>query len=196
MNETPTLEEAYRLYYRYVYVICYKFTRNMDDAEDAAQEVFLHLTKNLQNFRGESKFTTWLHRVTVNLILMKIRGPRVAWHRRLASLEELAENPDGAPALQRALACRDVNLESAVDRTVLLSAMERMPAGYRLVLELRELQGFSHEEVAELLGVSVGLSKSQVWKARDWLAHELGAPPLKKEDDLDAVLLSELEQYL
>lgn len=194
-HPTPTLEEAYRLHHKRVRSICYKFVRSNEDAEDLTQDVFLHLSKNLHHFRGEARFTTWLHRITVNVVLMKIRGNKVRWRKNLASLEEMAENPDGVGALQRALACKDTALESSIDRAVVREAMERMPTGYRLALDL-DLQGFTAEEVATMLGASVGLAKSQLHKARVWMASAVGATQAPVDEGKLDELLDGFEQYL
>lgn len=171
--------------------------RNIDDAEDLTQDVFLHLHKNIHQFRGESKFSTWLHRITVNYALMKLRSGKVAWIRNTASLDEMYENPECVNALQRALTCRDSVLESTIARTVLQEALKDMPLGYRVAIELHCIQGMNHEEIALVLDTSAGNSKSQVHKAKAWLADKIGAAHVgtSSEEDVDT-MLSDLEQYL
>jgi RNA polymerase sigma-70 factor (ECF subfamily) len=149
-------EDLYRRYFRRVYSVCLRMTRNAHDAEDLTQEVFIHLFKKIGSFRGESAFTTWLHRLTVNQVLMSMR-----WRKRRpeVSLEESqamrvareAKGPTGLPL---------------VDKVALKRAVARLPEGYRAAFWLYDVEGYDHSEVAALLGVTEGTSKSQLHRAR------------------------------
>lgn len=160
----PTLEEAYRLYHKRVIMLCTRFTRSVDDAEDLAQDVFLRVARYLPSFRGDCAFTTWLHRVTVNTALDKLRGPARKWERELASLEMLAEDPDQMATLQRALTSRDAPLESVVERLAASRAVASLSPGTRTVLELR-MQGLSHKEITAVVGCSVPAARNSVSRA-------------------------------
>ncbi|HEU4391265.1 MAG TPA: RNA polymerase sigma factor [Blastocatellia bacterium] len=150
-------EQLYKKHYRRVYSICLRMTGNVAEAEDLTQEVFIQLHRKLGSFRGEAAFTTWLHRLTVNQVLMHFRKRSV----RSELTTEDGEVPDSVDP-------DTVNPESMpiVDRIALESAIGKLPPGYRTVFVLHDVEGYEHEEIAKLLGCSAGTSKSQLHKAR------------------------------
>ena len=125
------------------------------------QEAFLQVFRNLGSFRGDSAFSTWLYRVAVNTVLMKRRRKSPP----IVSLDEPASADSPAP--RRDLGRRDLNLSGAIDRISLDRAMEALPAGCRKIFGLHEVDGYQHDEIAELLHCSVGNSKSQLHKAKE-----------------------------
>ncbi|HEY0386264.1 MAG TPA: RNA polymerase sigma factor, partial [Pyrinomonadaceae bacterium] len=127
------------------------------EAEDLAQEVFIQLFRKVGSFRGESAFTTWLHRLTVNQVLMHFRKLKV----RDEKITEDGETPDSVVP-----GTADPNRMPVVDRIALDKAIAQLPPGYRTVFVLHDVEGYEHEEVARRLGCSVGTSKSQLHKAR------------------------------
>ncbi len=149
-------EELFRLHHRLVYGLCLRMTQDVAEAEDITQEVFVLLFRKVGGYRGEAGFTTWLHRLTVNQVLMRFRRNKA---RREDALEDGAE-PEAAG---RASAPRPAQL---IDRITLESAIARLPPGYRAAFILHDVEGYDHEEVARLLGCAVGTSKSQLHKAR------------------------------
>jgi RNA polymerase sigma-70 factor (ECF subfamily) len=171
MTVTASFEEIYRTQHRRVYSICLKMLRNEAEAEDLTQEVFFQVYRKIDSFRGESKLSTWLHRLTVNQVLMHMRANRrrrqhecSVWSedetgREFNVLEDLCESNQGLPADDR------MDLEKAVTG---------LARGYRSVLILHDLLGCEQEEVAKLLGVSVGTCKSQSHKARKRVKKMLG----------------------
>jgi RNA polymerase sigma-70 factor (ECF subfamily) len=132
-------------------------TANTAEAEDLAQEVFIQLHRKVGSFRGESAFTTWLHRLTVNQVLMHFR-------RRGVRVEQAGEEGDSPQ--QVVLGTENPSQMPVVDRIALDKAVSQLPPGYRAVFVLHDVEGHEHEEVARLLGCSVGTSKSQLHKAR------------------------------
>jgi RNA polymerase sigma-70 factor (ECF subfamily) len=132
-------------------------TANTAEAEDLAQEVFIQLYRKAGSFRGESAFTTWLHRLTVNQVLMHFR-------RRGVRMEQVTE--DGESPQQVVAGTENPSQMPVVDRIALDKAVGQLPPGYRAVFVLHDVEGHEHEEVARLLGCSVGTSKSQLHKAR------------------------------
>jgi RNA polymerase sigma-70 factor (ECF subfamily) len=150
-------EELYRKHYRRVYSICLRMTGNMAEAEDLTQEVFIQLHRKLSSFRGEAAFTTWLHRLTVNHVLMYFRKRSV----RSELTTEDGEMPD-------LLDPDTINSKAMpiVDRIALENAIAQLPPGYRTVFVLHDVEGYEHEEIAKILGCSAGTSKSQLHKAR------------------------------
>jgi len=132
-------------------------TQNASEAEDLAQEVFIQLFRKISSFRGESAFTTWLHRLTVNQVLMHFR-------KRSVKLEQTTD--EGETPVQIVKGTENPNQMPVVDRIALDKAIEQLPPGYKMVFTLHDIEGHEHEEIARMLGCSVGTSKSQLHKAR------------------------------
>lgn len=152
-----SFEELYKQHYRRVYSLCLKMTSNMADAEDLAHDVFIQVQRKIDSFRGDSAFTTWLHRITVNQVLMHFRKKSY----KSESVTETGEIPDYDLTYNE----RPQSLP-VVDRIALSAAIEQLPKGYRTVFILHDVEGYEHEEIGRLLGISSGTSKSQLHKAR------------------------------
>jgi RNA polymerase sigma-70 factor (ECF subfamily) len=151
---------------------------NPAEAEDLTQEAFLQMYRKIQTFRGESSFSTWLHRVTVNIVLMKLRRKK---HIEF-SLEEGTEHDEDSPTPRSEFGEADLRLTGSIDRINLQRAMEQLPPGFKSIFILHDIQGYKHEEIGEILGCSSGNSKSQLHKARMRLRALLkggvhGSPP-------------------
>jgi RNA polymerase sigma-70 factor, ECF subfamily len=144
-----------------VYSVCLLMTRDIAEAEDLTQEAFLQVFRCLRSFRGDSAFSTWLYRVAVNTVLMRLRRRKCP---PTVSLDEpvLSESP----SLRRDVGKADLNLSGAVDRIALHRAMQELPHGCRRIFALHEVEGFQHHEIARMLDCSVGNSKSQLHKAK------------------------------
>ena len=151
----------YQLHNKRVYSVCLRMTNDVVEAEDLAQEAFIQVFRNLNSFRGNSAFSTWLYRIAVNTVLMKLRSRKTS---PLLSLDEPVSR--GSPSLKRQLEKEDLNLCGAIDRIALRHAIEELPRGCRQIFELHEFEGYEHHEIAELLRCSVGNSKSQLHKAK------------------------------
>lgn len=156
-GDMKAFETIYERHHRRVYSLCLRMVSNATEAEDLTQEVFVQLFRKIGSFRGESAFTTWLHRLTVNHVLMHFRKKGV----RLEKTTEEGEISDLQDIIQSA-----GERPRFVDRIALDKAIVELPPGYRTVFVLHDVEGFEHEEVAKMLGVSVGTSKSQLHKAR------------------------------
>lgn len=158
-------EEAFatlfQLHRSRVYSVCLSMTRDVAEAEDLTQDAFLQAFRSIGTFRGDSAFSTWLHRVAVNAVLMKLRRRKSP---PMLSLDEPV-SPD-SPSLRRELGKSDPNLSRATDRISLRRATQALPAGCRKIFDLHEVQGYQHHEIAELLHCSVGNSKSQLHRAK------------------------------
>ena len=135
-------------------------TGNTAESEDLTQEAFLQLYRKIATFRGESAFSTWLHRLAVNVVLMRLRKKGLP----VVSLEETIETDEETP--KKELGTEDVRLTGSIDRLQLQRAIDRLPPGYRTVFVLHDVEGFEHNEIAEMIGCSIGNSKSQLHKAR------------------------------
>jgi RNA polymerase sigma-70 factor (ECF subfamily) len=171
----PAFEFLYQMHKRRVYSLCLRMTGNTAEAEDLAQEAFLQLFRKIATFRGESAFSTWLHRLSVNVVLMHLRRkglPEV-------SLEETMQPvQDDGP--KRDIGERDKNLMGSIDRVNLERAIESLPPGYRTIFVLHDMEGYEHNEIASMMGCSIGNSKSQLHKARMKLRDLLYEPPLER----------------
>lgn len=169
-----TLFHAYKAR---IYSVCLRMTNNAAEAEDLTQDAFLQAFRKITNFRGDSAFSTWLHRIAVNTVLMHFRKRSLCQ----VSLDEPYGNDDSSKA-RRQCGTRDNVLAGCVDRITLARVLKRLPPGYRTIFLLHEVEGYEHQEIAEILGCSVGNSKSQLYKAkmriRELLAH---SPPASLE---------------
>lgn len=156
-GDMKAFEQLYERHSRRVYSLCLRMTANTAEAEDLAQEAFIQLFRKIGSFRGDSAFTTWLHRLTVNQVLMHFRKKGVR-------MEHTTD--DGETPVQVVSGTEDPLKMPVVDRIALDKAIKRLPPGYRTVFVLHDVEGHEHEEISRLLGCSVGTSKSQLHKAR------------------------------
>ncbi len=151
----------YSLHKRRIYSLCLRMVGNIAEAEDLTQEAFLQLHRKIATFRGDSAFSTWLHRLAINVVLMQLRKKGLS----LISLDEAMEpTPEEGPG--RSFGAPDLTLTGAIDRLALERAVADLPAGYRLIFILHDVEGFEHNEIAGMLDCSIGNSKSQLHKAR------------------------------
>ncbi len=153
--------ELYARHKRRIYSLCLRMVNNVAEAEDLTQEAFLQLHRKIATFRGDSAFSTWLHRLAVNVVLMHLRKKGLA----LTSLDEAMEpTHDEGPG--RSFGTPDLMLSGSIDRLALERAVADLPAGYRLIFVLHDIEGYEHNEIAAMLDCSIGNSKSQLHKAR------------------------------
>jgi len=136
-------------------------TANVAEAEDLTQEAFLQLYRKIGTFRGESAFSTWLHRLSVNVVLMHLRKKGLP----VVSLEETTQGTE-EDSPKKDFGTQDLALAGSIDRLQLQRAVEDLPPGYRTIFVLHDVEGYEHNEIAEIVGCSIGNSKSQLHKAR------------------------------
>jgi RNA polymerase sigma-70 factor (ECF subfamily) len=156
------IEEIYEQYRCRVYSWCLHIARNVEDAEDLTQEAFLRLFCKINTYRGESAFSTWLYRLTTNIALMRMRRKTLPQ----TPLDEILETQKGAINPCQELKTSDRALAASVVRVDLQRMFDQMPNGYRKALFLHDSEDYSHPEIAELTGWSIGTSKSQLHRAR------------------------------
>ena len=161
-GDAEAFERLYQLHKGRVYSLCLRMVGNPAAAEDLAQEAFLQLFRKIKTFRGESAFSTWLHRLSVNVVLMQLRRKQLPQ----VSLEETIETDESSEGLKRELGADDLRLKGAIDRVTLEDAIAQLPQGYRAVFLLHDVEGYEHNEIADMLNCSIGNSKSQLHKAR------------------------------
>ena len=160
-GDASAFEALYDLHKRRVYSLCLRMLGNVAEAEDLAQEAFLQLYRKIGQFRGDSAFSTWLHRLTVNVVLMHLRKKSL----NPISLDEMMD-PAQEDAPKRDVGAPDLVLTGSIDRVILGRCIEELPPGYRTFFVLHDVEGYEHNEIAEKLGCSIGNSKSQLHKAR------------------------------
>ncbi len=161
-GDAAAFERIYRLHSRRVYALCLRMVGNTAAAEDLTQEAFLQLFRKIATFRGESAFSTWLHRLAVNVVLMRLRKKTLPE----SSLEETTEPDEETGGPRKDIGGPDLLLTGSIDRVNLERAIEQLPPGYKTVFVLHDIQGYEHNEIAEIMNCSIGNSKSQLHKAR------------------------------
>ena len=167
-GDAGAFEYLYKAHCRHVYSVCLRMIRNPAEAEDLTQQTFLQVFRKIGTFRGESGFSTWLHRVTVNIVLMHLRRKKPT-ELLAEDLERTSPNGEGP----REHGSSDTSMLGAIDRLSLMRAIRKLPAGYKKLFLMHDVIGYEHSEIAGLVGCSTGCSKSQVHKARKRLRRLL-----------------------
>jgi RNA polymerase sigma-70 factor (ECF subfamily) len=158
LNGSPTHQRA--LYQKYsvpMFRVVLRFARDRSEAEDMLQDGFIRVFRDMAQFRGEGALGGWIRRIMVNTALSHLRKQR----------DFLRDTPDYSPFEN--LLRTEEDFAANLDAETLLGYLQRLPPGYRAVFNLYVIEGFSHEEIAQQLGISVGTSKSQLFKAREYL---------------------------
>ena len=168
-GDAGAFETLFQLHSRRVYALCLRMVSDPTEAEDLAQDAFLQLFRKIHTFRGESAFSSWLHRLTANVVLMSFRRKKP----QATSLDEMMRSDDDNEMPRMELGATDPRLSGVCDRMNLQTAIEALPEGYRLMFLLHDVHGYEHNEIARMLDCSIGNSKSQVHKARKRLREVL-----------------------
>ena len=156
--DPAAFEALYRMHVDKVYGICLRMTGNVAEAEDCTQDTFIQVWGKLNDFRGESTFGTWLHRVAVNTVLGRMRKSR----REQDRIRAVSDAPSTPGTIGDSGGLRD--LEQAIDQ---------LPSGARHVFVLHAVYGYSHDETGDMLGIAAGTSKAQLHRARRLLVQQL-----------------------
>jgi RNA polymerase sigma-70 factor, ECF subfamily len=160
-GDATAFQALYDRHKRRVYSLCLRMTANTAEAEDLTQEAFLQLYRKIATFRGESAFSTWLHRLSVNVVLMHLRKKSLP----VVPIEETTQ-PGEEDTPKKDFGAEDLALAGSIDRMQLQRAVNDLPPGYRTIFVLHDVHGYEHNEIAEIVGCSIGNSKSQLHKAR------------------------------
>jgi RNA polymerase sigma-70 factor (ECF subfamily) len=160
-GDAQAFQVLYDKHKRRVYSLCLRMTANTAEAEDLTQEAFLQLYRKIATFRGESAFSTWLHRLSVNVVLMHLRKKNLP----VVSLEETTQSGE-EDTPKKDFGAEDLALAGSIDRLQLQKAVDDLPPGYRTIFVLHDVEGYEHNEIATIVGCSIGNSKSQLHKAR------------------------------
>jgi RNA polymerase sigma-70 factor (ECF subfamily) len=167
-GDSAAFEIIYRRHSARIYAVCLRIAGNTAEAEDLTQDAFVQVLRKIRSFRGDSAFSTWLHRIAVNLALMRLRRKPS----REVSLEETTgEQSEAAP--RKELVAPDPELAGFVDRVHIQRALANLRPAQKLVVELHDIQGYQHNEIARMLDWTVGNSKSQLHRARTRLRKAL-----------------------
>ncbi|HEV2672021.1 MAG TPA: RNA polymerase sigma factor [Gemmatimonadales bacterium] len=161
-GDQTAFRELYRQHVGRVYALCLRLTANSGDAEERTQDVFVRLWDKLRTFRGESAFSSWLHRLAVNVVLNE-RRTTVRRERRVMPVEDPV-NVGGAQHTAPFQVGLSIDLERAI---------AELPDGAREVFVLYDIEGYAHAEIAELVGIAEGTSKAQLFRARQLLREKL-----------------------
>jgi len=159
-GDQQAFHQLYQNYHRRIYALCWRMLADKDSAEDVCQEVFVQLWQKINNFRGESKFNTWLHSVATNIVLGHLRKQK-NWLQRIFSIED-------QKTTEAAVEMNDDSTISTLDKQI-----QKLPERARLVFVLFAVEGYRHEEISNMLGMAVGSSKSQYHRAKSLLRESL-----------------------
>ena len=176
-GDPKAMEDLVRAHQTRVFGFAMRMCRNVEDAKDILQETFLGMVRSIRDFRLESKFSTWLYRIAANACLKKRRrGVHDPLPEHELSLDDLMPRPD-AEGRRPEIADWSEDAEQALLRGELGARMEtaidKLPRDYKIVLVLRDIEGLSAEETAEVLKLSVPAVKSRLHRARVFLRQEL-----------------------
>ena len=161
-GDADAFEYIYRLHCKRVYALCLRMGRDASEAEDLTQEAFLRLFRKIHTFRGESAFSSWLHRVTTNVVLMHFRKKKL----KTASLDDFVTTDENNSASRHEFGEPDLRIAGMFDSVSLQRAIDQLPERYKATFVLHDIQGYEHNKIAKSLGCSVGTSKSQLHRAR------------------------------
>jgi RNA polymerase sigma-70 factor (ECF subfamily) len=156
--DAQAFEALYRMHIDKVYGLCLRMTGNVSEAEDCAQDAFIQAWNKLDKFRGDSAFSTWLHRIAVNAVLGRMRKHKREQDRIVAAAE---------------ISCSPASIADGSNLRDLSDAVDRLPEGARHVFVLSAVYGYSHQEAGDMLGIAVGTSKAQLHRARRLLSQQL-----------------------
>lgn len=174
-------ENLYITYRSRVWALCLRMTGNPDDAEDLTQETFIRMFQKLDTFRGESAFCTWLRHIAINVVLQRFQ--KASWRHETPMEEATSSDPSSGCPHKVEFGKADARLLEAIDRIRLQRAINKLPPGFRSVLILHDIEGYEHAEISELMGCSVGTSKSQLHKARLKMRELLQQASLEEYED-------------
>jgi RNA polymerase sigma-70 factor (ECF subfamily) len=142
----------YRMYCKKMYGLCLRYAKNREEAEDFLQEGFIKVFTKIENYKFQGSFEGWMRRIIINTILEKFRQNHYLY--AIANIDDVSET----------IACDAGFEQMAADD--LLNIMQKLSPGYKMVFNLYAIEGYSHKEIADMLGISEGTSKSQLSRAR------------------------------
>ncbi|MFD0834685.1 RNA polymerase sigma factor [Mariniflexile aquimaris] len=157
INDTKAQSELYKLFSSKLFSVCLKYSRNYAEAEDNLQDAFLTIFKKIDQYKNKGSFEGWLKRVTINTVLQQYRNQKVFDIVNENNIEEVDIEAE----------------EDALSIDYLLKIIQELPDRYRLVFNLYVLDGYSHKDIAEMLDINIGTSKSNLARARQILKQTI-----------------------
>ncbi len=175
-NDNQAFEEIVGRYGNRVYGFALRITKDANDAEEVFQEVFLILARKLDTFRGESKFSSWLYRITVNTSYMYLRSQKK--HESNLSLDSYAPYDEGGTLMGKIMhkdwsSRPDIIIYNKEALKIIDESINQLPESYRLVFHLRDIEGLTNEEAADVLELTIPAVKSRLHRARLFLRDKL-----------------------
>lgn len=161
-GESYAQKKLYDMYAARMYAVCIRYAKNRESAKDILQDGFVTLFEKIETYKGEGSFEGWMRRIFVNTALMSLRKNDVLKHS-----EQIEEIPTGE--ISRA----NVNIIETIDMKIILDLISQMPVGFRTVFNLNVIEGYSHQEIAQALGITEGASRSQLSRGKIWLQERL-----------------------
>jgi RNA polymerase sigma-70 factor (ECF subfamily) len=158
-GDQNAFKKIYDLHAPKMYMVAQRYMNNQDDAQDVLQDAFVRIFKNLKNFRFQGSFEGWCRRILVNTAIEHLRKAKNIF----GNLDELPEQSIAAKG------------QSNLELEELLDIVRKLPAGYRAVFNMYVIEGYSHKEIADELGITVSTSKSQLFKARAYLQNKISS---------------------
>jgi RNA polymerase sigma-70 factor, ECF subfamily len=169
-NEDAAYDELVRTYHASMYQVAYRMLGDAAEASDALQEVFLKVFRNIRGFRGDSSLKTWIFRIALSEILNRLRWWKRRYRSATVSLDD--NNGNGVRATDSRLSPHQA-LESKEEEQAIQRALARLSNDHRSILILRDIEGFSYTEIAEVTGISIGTVKSRLARARSEMKKSL-----------------------
>ncbi len=170
-GDEPAFEELYRTHSPRVYAVCLRMSGSRARAAELTQDVFVHLWQRIGTYRGDSALASWIHRVTVNLVLSNVRGEQRRLNHEVPSEDEVGESQEqGSVQTQRQGSVQPASVLEAVD---LERAIALLPTGARTVFVLHDVEGYQHDEIAKMTGTAEGTCRAQLHRARKLLMEAL-----------------------
>jgi RNA polymerase sigma-70 factor, ECF subfamily len=161
-GDGAAFERIYQLHCPRIFALCLRMVRNPTEAEDLTQEAFLQVFRKIKTFRGESAFSTWFHRLTLNVVLMYLRKKKLC----CAPSERTREMNKKNDGQEQEFGGPDAFLTGLIDRFHLERAVDQLPTSCKMVFVLHDIQGYKHQEIAGMMDSSVGTSKGRLHRAR------------------------------
>ncbi len=171
-EDSAAYDDLIRRYQERIYATVYHMTSNHEDANDLTQETFIKAYRALKSFKGDSSFYTWIYRIAVNKTINFLKTRKNRTHMSLNDLDFNAEHdPDLVALISERTPRRDLNLAELQEK--LNEAMQKLSESHRMVVTLHDVQGLSHDEIAEIVGCNVGTVRSRLFYARQQLQGTL-----------------------
>ena len=167
-EDAGAYDELIRRYQERIYATVYHMTSNHEDANDLVQETFIKAYRALKSFKGDSSFYTWVYRIAVNKTINFLKQRKNRVHMSLDDLDfNVEHDPDLVSLISDKNPRRDLNLTELQEK--LNEAMQKLSEQHRMVVTLHDIQGFSHEEIGQMMGCNVGTVRSRLFYARQQL---------------------------